>query len=83
MKRVSSSSRRWAPTLLVLLALAVAPLRGEREVRLLTDGWKFVRHDTARDASIADWESVVVPHTWNAQDGQTHDPKRSRDSYYR
>lgn len=32
--------------------------------------WKFIKADAAVDASVADWQSVEVPHTWNAEDGQ-------------
>jgi beta-galactosidase len=40
---------------------------------MLNEGWKFVRNDAFTDeqvlsASDEDWETVSLPHTWNAQD---------------
>jgi len=43
----------------------------QRETVPLHDGWKFIRQDVAQDAAVDSWESIGVPHTWNAKDGQT------------
>ena len=67
---------------LVAIALAMLPssrLMAQREITDLADGWKFIKQDAAPDAAYAAWESVTVPHTWNAQDGQTY----NKDGYYR
>jgi beta-galactosidase len=40
------------------------------------ESWKFMKADAAVDASVSEWETVTVPHTWNAEDGQG-------DTYYR
>ena len=67
---------------LVTIALAILPwnrLMAQRETTDLADGWKFIKHDVTPDAAYDAWESVTVPHTWNAQDGQTY----SKDGYYR
>lgn len=44
-----------------------------RITRMLNEGWRFVRNDAFTDeqvlaASDEDWETVSLPHTWNAQD---------------
>jgi beta-galactosidase len=44
-----------------------------RSVRSLNDGWRFVQDDglnpeDALRARGADWKSVRLPHTWNAED---------------
>ena len=37
----------------------------------LNDGWKFAKDICTAPAALpADWESVSLPHTWNAIDGQ-------------
>jgi beta-galactosidase len=36
----------------------------------LSNDWKFIKQDAAPDADFSGWETVSVPHTWNAQDGQ-------------
>jgi beta-galactosidase len=36
----------------------------------LSEGWRFIKQDVAPDAPWDSWESVRVPHTWNAIDGQ-------------
>ncbi|MES2943600.1 MAG: sugar-binding domain-containing protein, partial [Pseudomonadota bacterium] len=47
-----------------------------RSVKALDTGWKFVQDDVLTDeqalaASGATWESVKLPHTWNASDAAT------------
>ena len=50
--------------------------------RVLSDGWRFVRQDVAgAQAPLLDdshWQSVDLPHTYNALDGQD-----GGDNYYR
>jgi beta-galactosidase len=52
---------------------AVAETKPLRSVRSLNEGWRFLQHDglTPEDAlraSGADWNTVRLPHTWNADD---------------
>ena len=50
-----------------------------RNIIDLNTGWKFIREDAGLpDALPESWESVNLPHTWNAVDG--HD---GNGSYYR
>jgi beta-galactosidase len=47
-----------------------------RVVQPLTAGWKFLQSDTLTDegalvATAADWQTVSLPHTWNAEDAAT------------
>ncbi len=43
----------------------------QRQTVELPDGWKFIKHDAAPDATVSDeWQPVHVPHCWNALDGQ-------------
>ncbi|MBQ9155013.1 MAG: hypothetical protein IJ130_14520 [Solobacterium sp.] len=42
-----------------------------RKITVLKDGWKFVKQaDNAEQAVCAQSETVSLPHTWNAVDGQ-------------
>lgn len=69
-------------SLLVALALTILPWTrsfAQRETVNLADGWKFIKQDVKPDAPYDSWESVSVPHTWNAQDGQVY----NKDGYYR
>ena len=43
----------------------------------LADSWKFIKADVAPIADVSGWETVQVPHSWNAVDG--HDG----GAYYR
>ncbi len=40
----------------------------------IDDGWRFLRDDAPRAAAVdfddSHWQSVTIPHTWNARDGQ-------------
>ncbi len=50
-----------------------------RKVIELNEGWKFIRQDAGLPEQFpADWETVDLPHSWNAVDG--HD---GNGSYYR
>ena len=67
---------------LAAIALTLLPFTralAQREAVDLTDGWKFIKQDVKPDAAYDSWESVSVPHTWNAQDGQVY----NKDGYYR
>lgn len=61
-------------TLLVLLVVLQAGRAQPRNMESLNAGWKFIRQDVAgADAADFDdshWQSVKLPHTWNAFDGQ-------------
>ena len=73
------------PLLLAVLLPAAATLAQRANVDL-TDGWKFIRQDAAPDAPLTDaWQSVSVPHCWNAFDGQNGKAANPDlpDGYYR
>ncbi len=36
----------------------------------LKDGWRFSKTSVIPKTFPNDWESVTLPHTWNAVDGQ-------------
>ncbi|NDB95558.1 MAG: hypothetical protein EBZ78_05300, partial [Verrucomicrobia bacterium] len=55
---------------LFLLLISISGLHAEREVQTLTQDWKFIRQDVDQYADTKKWETVTVPHTWNALDGQ-------------
>ena len=41
-----------------------------RKVISLNENWKFIQQDAGLPASLpADWDTVQLPHTWNAVDG--------------
>ncbi|HEY9153801.1 MAG TPA: glycoside hydrolase family 2 TIM barrel-domain containing protein, partial [Opitutaceae bacterium] len=48
------------------------PVQRDREELALDIGWKFVRQDVPsamqRRFNDADWKSIDLPHTWNAED---------------
>ena len=59
-----------------------------RKVKVLKDGWRFLKHDMPVDAAMqyaSRGESVSLPHTWNAADGQDggNDYHRGRCWYVR
>jgi beta-galactosidase len=60
------------------------PPESDREVTVLTGPWKFHRGHVQESRPFdryfddSNWESVIVPHTWNAKDGQD-----GGDNYYR
>lgn len=47
--------------------------------------WHFIKGDVSKDVDFSKWETVKVPHTWNAVDAQNGGGKdmMSRDGYYR
>jgi beta-galactosidase len=71
---------RSLPVALAMIALGftlASSLHGQRDERVLADGWKFVRSDAGLTGDARDWQTVTVPHTWNAidaQNGKAADP---------
>jgi beta-galactosidase len=64
-----------AIALAALLACAAGAAAGDapRRTTPLTDRWKFVQDDALADAAAVDadgtgWQSVALPHSWNAAD---------------
>lgn len=41
-----------------------------RQVISLNENWKFIRHGECEEAVSKAGQTVTLPHTWNAQDGQ-------------
>ncbi len=72
--------RRFHLGLLCLLVLPGLPAAAEvasnvlRQEIGMVDGWKFQRGPDARASEMtfndAAWESIALPHTWNARDGE-------------
>jgi beta-galactosidase len=60
---------------LILISLCAAAGWSAPQTVPLTN-WKFIKADPTVDESVADWQRVTVPHTWNAEDGRG-------DTYYR
>lgn len=60
--------------LTALLLGAAGAARAERTSTPLDDGWRFLRADIERasDPAFEDaaWDRVVLPHTWNGEDGE-------------
>ncbi len=67
------------PLLCLLVLLGAGAARGADAVRL-DSGWRFVKGDPAGAQAVAfdatGWDSVTVPHSWNAGDWQSR-------TYYR
>ncbi|MDR0962750.1 MAG: beta-galactosidase [Mediterranea sp.] len=63
--------------LLLLTTFVFTTAASAREVHPFNDGWQFKKGPFAQDAMKAStqfsgkWESVTIPHTWNAVDMQT------------
>ncbi len=54
-----------------------------RKVINLNDNWKFIQKDAGLpDAFPADWQTVTLPHTWNAIDGQDGNGSYDRGRYW-
>ena len=49
--------------------LAAIPVQAQRLTLDLASDWRFLRQETDLGAKTDDWETVQVPHTWNAVDG--------------
>ena len=58
--------------LLALAALALAPAALAQQITALEEGWRFIKQDVegaqAPGFDASDWQSVAVPHTYNAED---------------
>ena len=49
----------------------------------LNDNWKFIQKDAGLPAAYpCDWDSVNLPHTWNAVDGQDGNGSYDRGKYW-
>ena len=69
-----------------VLTLTSVSALAQRQTVELPDGWKFLKHDAAPDAALSDeWQTVSVPHCWNALDGQSGKAAHPefKDGYYR
>ena len=66
----TGSGKKMIHRFLLTLLIAISSLHAEREVQPLTQDWKFIRQDVDLYADTKKWETVTVPHTWNALDGQ-------------
>jgi len=66
----TGSGKKMIRRFLLTLLIAISSLHAEREVQPLTQDWKFIRQDVDLYADTKKWETVTVPHTWNALDGQ-------------
>jgi len=43
-----------------------------RKLININDNWKFIKEDvnaSSKDFNVSNWESINIPHTWNAYDG--------------
>lgn len=64
------------------LLLPSPALGDDRQIIDLNQDWKFIRSDVpTAEAPLCNestWTSVVLPHTWNSQDGHS-----GKDTYYR
>lgn len=49
------------------------------------EDWKFIKQKTSIGADASSWETVSIPHTWNAVDAQNGggDDMMSKSGYYR
>lgn len=54
-----------------------------REIINLNEGWKFIQEDAGLPAAYpADWQTVDLPHTWNAVDGHDGNGSFDRGNYW-
>ncbi len=79
MKRIMITS------LLSAAALASGHASLAKEQLDFDSNWQFIKKNIAKDANFSQWQTVTVPHTWNAADAQAGGGKdmMSRDGYYR
>ncbi len=70
---------------LALFFLALAQVINANPSSLLSGEWKFIKQKEPVNSDTTGWESVTIPHTWNAVDAQNGGGKdmMSRDGYYR
>ena len=66
-KPVNAFSRLFILGVSFLMAF---PAMAQRETSDLLTGWKFIRQDVPLTAPTDTWETISIPHTWNATDGQ-------------
>lgn len=77
-RHFANSAFKSVLALLCLLTVPVAKLQAagsaHRTDIILDEGWRFIRKDVpgaqVPDFNDARWESINLPHTWNALDGQ-------------
>ena len=54
-----------------------------RQVIPINSGWKFIRRDAGLPERLPeDWQTVKLPHTWNAVDGHDGNGSYDRGSYW-
>ena len=54
-----------------------------RKVINLNQDWKFIQQDAGLPESLpADWQTVQLPHSWNAIDGQDGNGSYDRGKYW-
>ena len=54
-----------------------------RQVIDLNKNWKFIREDVGLPASFPEnWQTVDLPHTWNAVDGQDGNGAYDQGNYW-
>ena len=54
-----------------------------RNVISLNQDWKFIQQDAGLPETLpADWQTVQLPHTWNAIDGQDGNGSYDRGRYW-
>ena len=73
------SLSKWVLAIAVMIGLSCRVAAAER-TQPLEQGWRFHLGDVPAAPqpgfADADWTAVTVPHTWNAQDGQTREYHR-------
>jgi beta-galactosidase len=73
------SLSKWVLAIAVMIGLSCRVAAAER-MQPLEQGWRFHLGDVPAAPqpgfADADWTTVAVPHTWNAQDGQTREYHR-------
>lgn len=54
-----------------------------RNIINLNQGWRFIQEDKGLPESLPlDWESVDLPHSWNAIDGHDGNGSYDRGKYW-
>ena len=81
---------RYRNLFLLIAVLTFGPLaRGWGTPRLdqeLPDGWKFIKDDVGLTVATQNWETVTLPHTWNAVSADRGDHQKDphyKNGYYR
>ncbi len=68
-------------TVVIAVAAAVAATAQLRWTQPLAGDWEFVRADVKPSANCSEWQTVTIPHSWNAQDGCSKDYYRGAGTY--